>query len=205
MIKTLNKILAYSLAFYLSIPAEAKDFGIQGELFCIKEENLLLALQKQLSTHFSASAFRQILKETEERAKHPTSPLVPPEAQQNRMYYYDPTFTAEETIKDPKGNVIVSKGTQVNPLKNLRLSSGLLFLNGDNPSHLQWARQQEGLFKWVLVQGNPYEMELKEQRPIYFDQHGFSISKFKIQHIPARVTQDGIRLKIEEIALKEQS
>jgi conjugal transfer pilus assembly protein TraW len=205
MIKTLNKTLVYVLAFSFSIPAEAKDFGIQGELFSIKEENLLLALQKQLSSKFSAAAYKQLLKETEERAKHPKSPLVPSDAQQNHMYYYDPTFTAEETIKDSKGNVMVSKGTQVNPLKNLQLSSGLLFLNGDNPSHLKWARQQEGLFKWVLVQGNPYELELEEQRPIYFDQHGFSLSKFKIQHIPARVTQDGILLKIEEIALKEQS
>ena len=204
MIKTLNKTFVYILAFYL-FPAEAKDFGIQGELFAIKEENLLVALQKQLSSKFSAAAFRQLLKETEERAKHPKSPLVPPDAQQNRIYYYDPTFTAAETIKDSKGTVIVSKGTQVNPLKTLRLTSGLLFLNGDNPSHLKWARQQEGLFKWVFVQGNPYEMELKEQRPAYFDQHGFSISKFKIQHIPARVTQEGTLLKIEEIALKEQS
>ena len=204
MIHHSNKTLAYILAIFLFTSLEAKDFGIQGELFSIEEENFLSILRKQLSSRFSLDAYKKLLKDTEERAKHPKSPLVPPDASKNRVHYYDPTFTAEETFKDAKGNVIVSKGTQVNPLKELRLSSSLLFINGDNPEHLKWAHQQKGSFKWILVQGDPFELELQEKRPIYFDQNGFSVSKFKIQHIPARVTQAGTLLKIEEVALQLQ-
>lgn len=185
------------------IPLDCKDFGIQGELFAIEEESMISVLQKQLSSQFSQESLKKRFKEATERAKHPVPSRIIPNAHEPRIFYYDPTYTAPETITDPKGNVIVLKGTRFNPLKQIQLSSGLLFLDGDNPAHIQWAREQKGVFKWILVHGSPFELELQEKRPIYFDQNAFSSTKFQLQQIPARVTQEGSHLKIEEIVLKE--
>jgi len=206
MIKIFKQSFAYALflCLCLEIPAEGKDFGIQGELFSIAEENILLVLQRQISSKFSANAYQKLLKEAEEKAKHPISKVPLPEATKTIIYYYDPTIIVPETITDPDGRVIVAKGTKVNPLKNLQLFSGLLFLDGENPRHVQWAREQKGSYKWILVHGNPFELEKQEQRPVYFDQNGISVSKFRFKHIPVRVTQDDLRLKIEEIALLQQ-
>lgn len=187
----------------LIMPLECKDFGIQGELFAIEEENMISTLQKQLSSSFSPESLKKLCKEAGERAKHPVSSKIIPNACEHRIFYYDPTYIAPETITDTKGNIIVLKGTPFNPLKQLQLSSGLLLFDGDNPAHVQWAREQKESFKWILVHGNPFELELQEKRPVYFDQNGFSATKFQLQQIPARVTQEGSRLKIEEIVLKE--
>lgn len=206
MVKSSENFLAYLLlaCLILIVPADGKNFGIHGELFPLKEENILLVLQKQLASQFSAEAFQKLLKITEENAKHPKLRAVPPNTKESRIFYYDPTYTASESIFDTRGHTIVLKGTKVNPLTKMQLSTGLLFFDGDNSSHLKWAREQKGPFKWVLVKGNPFELELQENRPVYFDQNGFSIHKFHLQHIPARITQEGTLLKIEEIAVDEQ-
>jgi conjugal transfer pilus assembly protein TraW len=196
-------LYALFLGLVLEIPVEGKDFGIQGELFSIVEENIIHVLQKQSLTKFSPTAYQRLLKQAEEKAKHPVPRFLLPEATKNNTFYYDPTFIAPETIHDRHGTVIVEKGTKINPLKELQLPSGLLFLDGENPQHIQWAREQKGSYKWILLHGNPFELEKQEKRPVYFDQNGFSVSKFHFKHIPVRITQEGLQLKVEEIAISK--
>lgn len=206
MYRTKPKILSYLcfLCLGFSFPLESKDFGIQGELFSILEENLILFLQKQLSSKNPAPTSQTLIEQIKERAKHPKLSFVPTNATQNRISYYDPTYIVPESIKDKAGNIIVQKGTQINPLKHLPLSNILLFFDGNNPHHIEWAREQKEPAKWILVTGNPFKLEEQEKRPVYFDQNGFSINKFKLEHIPVRITQEGLLLKIEEIHLKDE-
>lgn len=192
----------YLLFFYQPL-LFGKDFGIRGELFKIQEENLLSVIQKQLSKKTTEHSLDPILHKLQTAALYPQSPLVPSAAATHRIYYYDPTFFVNEPITDQNGVVLFQKGTKVNPLQNRNLSSGLLFFDGDNPFHLRWARTQPESCKWILVHGNPFKLEEQEKRPVYFDQQGFSVSKFHIQHIPARITQEGLRLKIEEFSIQE--
>lgn len=117
----------------------------------------------------------------------------------------DLTFRVDRDIQDTKGTLIAKKGTMVNPLERIQLSSGLLFFDGSKESHLAWARQQTGDFKWILVDGKPIEIEEKEKRPVYFDQKGAYTSRFQIKNIPAKVIQKGKHLLIEEIALRGES
>lgn len=178
---------------------EGKDFGIQGELFAIEEESLLAALQRQIAQHYSEKNGGALLESIQDRVRSLKSPLVPSEALSPRTYYYDPTYVLKEAITDEEGRTLFAEGARMSPLKHTRLATGLLFFDGSNPSHLSWARSQRGPFKWILVSGNPFELEEKEERPVYFDQEGFYVSKFQIEHIPARITQDNLLLKIEEI------
>ncbi len=121
---------------------EAKDFGTQGELFFIKEESLSRVLQKQLSSKFLENDKASLLEKIIDSAKPPKLSVVPTEATQNITSYYDPTFTALETITDESGRIILPKGSKINPLKGIQLASGLLFFDGDNPAHVRWARAQ---------------------------------------------------------------
>ena len=54
-----------------------------------------------------------------------------------------------------------------------------------------------------LVKGKPLDLEAKEKLPTYFDQFGSLTHKLKIKHVPAKVTQEGLQLKIEEILLED--
>jgi len=190
-------------SFCLMNSLESKDFGIQGELFAIEEENVMIVLQKQLSSTFSDGTLKELYKRAEEKAKQPTVIKHLPSAKEPRLFYYDPTYVSPENITDTKGNIIVAKNSKFNPLKQVHLSSGLLFLDGDNRDQIKWAQKQEGSYKWILVQGNPFELEIQEKRPVYFDQSAFSITKLGIKHLPAKVTQEDLRLKIEEVVLED--
>ena len=184
-------------------PIEANDFGIQGKLFSIEEENLITVLQNKISQRLSSVDLQELLKKIGRNAKHPSPLTTLPEATEYRLFQYDPSYTAKETITDNHGTPIILKGTKINPLQTLELKDGLLFLDGNNPKHLSWARRQKGAFKWILVRGNPLELEAAEKRPVFFDQRGISVSKLGLHHLPARVTQDRLVLKIEEIPLVE--
>ena len=66
-------------------------------------------------------------------------------------------------------------------------------------SHVVWAAQQPG--KIILVKGAPLALEKQYHRWFYFDQAGLLTRKFAITQVPARITQFGKMLKIEEIKL----
>lgn len=210
-IKKLFQVLASpshltAFLFFLLSPSHplfSKDFGIQGELFPIAEQNLIIVLQQKMNQRLSEEDFSSFFSPIKEKAKHPRSPLVPPNATARKTHYYDPTLILSQPITDKTGAILFPKGTKVNPLEHIQLINGLLFLDGSNPSHLEWARSQKDSFKWILVSGNPFELEEQENRPVYFDQQGLSVEKFQIGHIPALVTQDGLLLKIEEIPSQE--
>ena len=47
--------------------------------------------------------------------------------------------------------------------------------------------------------GSYLDLMRRWKRPVFFDQQGQLTDKLGIRHVPALVTQDGKRLKIEEI------
>ena len=92
-------------------------------------------------------------------------------------------------------------GTHVNPLEHTSLAAPMLFFDGSDESHLQWALAENASSRLILTKGSPLQLEEKIERPVFFDQQALLTKKLKIQFIPARVTQEGVVLKIEEIDL----
>lgn len=184
----------------------AKDFGEHGPLFSIEEEDFLQVIQKKLITLSPEQKLH-----LEQRLKDHYTALVeePPaveglrEASEYRTYTVDPSVTVASDITDQEGHIIIPRGTSLNPLSLCGLNQELLFLDGDQPSHLDWARQQSGNAKWILVKGKPLALERSEDRKIYFDQFGLLSRKFTLRHVPAKVSQEGMRLKVEEIPMEE--
>lgn len=188
------------IALLLFNSAFAKDFGTRGNTFPISEQDLIeflknrvenlsdsqkTALQKQLQDHYS------------KRLTHPPSVNGIVDAEIYKTHYFDPTITVNQDIKDHEGNIIAKKGTTYNPLLATSLSQNLLFIDGSNESHVEWASNEPGA--WILVKGCPLELEKKLEIPIYFDQGGVLCNRLNISHVPARVSQSGKYLKIEEI------
>lgn len=183
----------------LSLPLNAQDFGCFGETFPIQEENILDYLRRRLA-HANADETELVTKKLTQVASEPKA-LNLPNASRYRCAFFDPTITAKIEIKDHAGNVIVPKGTQYNPLDHHSLNTPLLFFDGTQASHLKWAKAQK-IGVWVLVKGKPLELEKTEERPVYFDQFGWMTSKLGVQSIPALVTQEGRRLKIQEFVVE---
>ena len=174
------------------------DFGVQGIVYKIEEEDLL--------EYILAKTEKITLPNQEELRKKQIETFKKPqrielsEASENKVYFFDPTLCVQEDIKDNEGNIVVKKGTVFNPLKTVSLGQDLIFFDGTKKEHIEWAKKNSKA-KWILINGDPIELEKELNRPIYFDQSGAITKKLKIQNVPAKVSQKGLSLKIEEIFL----
>jgi len=183
----------------------ATDLGVHGAVFGIAEKNLLEDLRDRLKL-ISQEEFDSINEKLKNRCiqtcKQPKA-LNLPSAKSSRIFYFDPTYIASRDVKDKEGNFIVKKGSIYNSLEVFTLNEPLLFFDGSDPDQLNWARTEQG--RWIFTNGSPIEVEKTENRPIFFDQFGYLVAKLGIKAVPAKVSQEKYRLKIEEISLGDHS
>ncbi|MFN7365596.1 MAG: type-F conjugative transfer system protein TraW [Alphaproteobacteria bacterium] len=191
---------------FLTIPfmdADAKSLGKQGAVFPIKEESLIDVIQSRLMAAQKEGKIEKLNQEFAKRVKESALNPKPVEGLSKatfpRSFYYDPSLRIEQDIKDHEGRFIAKKGTVLNPLDYLSWGEPLLLIDGLDEEQLQWSLTQKG--KVVFVSGSSIEAEGRLKRPIYFDQAGKITSKFSIRCVPARISQSGKRLKIEELVL----
>lgn len=181
-----------------------KDHGVMGYVFPIKERSLLEVIQEKLKTAQANGTIKNLQIKFQEKV---TKKISRPQAVTGINHTtvdsersFDPTYVQPTNITDHKGRVIISKGTQVNPLDHVSWGEPLLFIDGDELSHVTWALNQPA-GKIILVKGAPLDLEQQYKRAFYFDQAGLLTRKFSITQVPARVSQAGTVLKIEEIKL----
>jgi conjugal transfer pilus assembly protein TraW len=192
MLKYLYLLLVVSLALY------GRDFGRHGNTFPIAEQDLIKRIQNKIGEQ--GLVIEKMAREKVEalRTPPPVKNLNP--AKTYRSKHFDPSITLAQDILDAEGKIIARQGTVVNPLDHIALSDDLLFFDGSNNEHIEWAKTQPKAC-WILVSGSPFELENQLNRPVYFDQAGVLTEKFGIGAIPVRISQEGKRLKIEEICL----
>lgn len=192
--------LTLFFAFLLANPLFAVDLGVHGELFPVVEENLLDWIKSQA---------REIPKEFQDQVisaiEQPRGSVHLLNATENRSVQFDPSITLKQEILDASGKVLYPKGYRFNPLTVTWFSQSLLFFDGFKEDHLDWARKEAMDAKWVLVSGSPIELSEKEGREVFFDQGGVLVRELEIRALPAKVSQQGLHLLVEEIALKEES
>ena len=100
-------------------------------------------------------------------------------------------------------DVVVAKGTRVNPLHHQSFKQDLIFIDADIQSQLDWALEENRNTNAmiILVKGSILQIMRDYKVRIYFDQNGFLLKSFNIEAVPARVSQEGDLLKIEELVI----
>lgn len=186
-----------------SIPIVIQDYGTRGHTFAIKERSLLDVILSRLKAANAAGKIKQLQEQFKARViqkiARPMALKGIRHTKKARSFYFNPTLTQCDDIKDHRGNVVVKAGTSVNPLAHLSWGEPLLFIDGDEVSHIHWAKNQKG--KIILVKGAPLECQNAHKLWFYFDQAGLLTEKFGIEQVPAKVSQRGNQLLIEEIKL----
>lgn len=187
--------------------ASGTNLGIHGHIFPVEEESLLEHLKKKISLmpKTSLESFeKQVKKNYLHMINEPNAVSGLGEANEYHVSFFDPTISLSHDITDHENNIVIAKGTAINPLSISSFGTEFIFLDGTNDVHIEWAKTQKANSKWILVKGKPLELEERVKRPVYFDQFGALTQKFGIHQVPAKVSQDGLRLKIEEIPLRER-
>lgn len=203
------KIPALSVALVLSFEtgASAEHLGTYGETFEISEEDLLAQIKRRLTQIRESGELARLESEFSERAKAKIKRPVPvlgiTHTAEPRVWAHDPSWTSPEDIRDTEGRLVIAAGQTVNPLDVVRMRTPLLLIDGDETSHVDWATRQSDLSPWgvkiILVNGAPFELEKTIQQPVFFDQEGLITTKFGIRSVPAKISQSGRQLQVEEV------
>lgn len=191
----------------LATEAEAKDFGVQGHVFEIAEQDFLEVINAKLKAVNWDKFNQKIQDKTKDYVETPAAIKNITKAKESKEYFYDPTYVLDQDIYDHIGKLIHAKGTKVNPLEFSSLREDLIFIDGDDEAQIKFAlqqyRQKQEKLKIILVKGSPLKLQRKEKIWIYFDQGGILAKKLDIKAIPALVEQDELKLKINIINLDE--
>jgi len=194
----------------LSYALPAVDLGVQGHLFPIEEPDLLTTFEEKLKALEESGQLatynRQFSQKAEARIKNPPRVRGLRKTLQRRTFSYDPSIIVPYDLKDHEGRIIHQKGTQFNPLTQKNLNAHLVFIDGEDEEQIEWFKHEYVLSKkpakLILIAGSPIELGRSLNIPCYFDQSGRLIEKFRIEQVPATVSQAKFRLKITEHEVK---
>jgi conjugal transfer pilus assembly protein TraW len=185
----------------------SKDLGPHGRVWEIKEKNIVSYIKSRLNS-------KDVQKITEDFKKKVEAEVVRPEAVngisktlKKEVHYFNPEIVLQKDVVDHTGRVMHKKGTRINPLDYQEFTRKLLFIDGDNKEHVNYALIQHKKFgedlKIVLVDGSPIElMKTHKMVRFYFDQQGYLTKTFGIKTAPSLVQKEGKLIKIEGIVLE---
>jgi conjugal transfer pilus assembly protein TraW len=187
--------------------ANARQLGKIGPTYPIAEPHLLEQIMSKLREAQQRGDFERHEEEARERAENAVRNPQPVAGVQRtlqpRTNYFDPTFTLEANISDATGKVLFPAGLQKNPLDVVSLSSRLVFFDARDPAQVRTAEalitRFEGRVKPILVGGSYIELMQKWNRRVYYDQTGYLVRRLGIQFVPSVVSQEGMRLRIDEV------
>ena len=192
-----------------SADARAMDLGVIGPTYEISERHLLQMIEQRLREKERSGELGRLEAEARKRGiatvknPPPVTGLRPTDTM--RTFYFDPSFTLDRNIFGPQGELLFAAGTRKNPLEVVSLSRHLLFFDARDPPQVSRARQlialYQGRVKPILVGGSYLDLMQSWHVPVYYDQQGLLTRRLGITQVPALVSQDGLRLRIDELAV----
>lgn len=189
----------------------AGSAGSIGPTYPIVEEDAMVAMQKKLKRMEATGELAKLQKESQDRIirniEQPAPVAGITETRVRTVRYFDPTMTFPQPVTDNSGRVIVAAGTKLNPLEHVSLSKRLVFFDARDKVQAARVKQmvaKEGAkVKPILIAGSFMQTMREWGVQVYFDQHGQLSRRFGISHAPTIISQDGKRLKIEEVPSEE--
>ena len=190
-------------------PVSAKDLGVWGETWPIGEPDLLVQVETAATELERSGELARLNDEARARARErleapPAVPGIEP-ASASRSWLFDPAIVVAEDVMGPDGAVIAVAGTRIEPLAHRPLTQHLLFIDGTRAVEVEWALAQVSPTRIVLLAGRPFELARAHGRAFYFDQGGTLAQRFGLEATPTRIRQEGLKLRIVEIPLREQA
>lgn len=191
----------------LASAARADDLGVIGPVYPIAEKDLLAWIETRLRAKERSGELAAMQAQAKKRAiesiEEPRPVANLGKAQRARTYYYDPSVVVPYAITDDAGRVLVAAGTRVNPLDTVTLSRRLLFFDARDPRQVRTAKaliEAEGGRVKPIVTGGSYMNLMRHWKvAVFYDQEGVLVRKLGIHAVPALVSQEGKRLRIDEL------
>lgn len=191
-------------------PAMAVNLGQIGPTYGIAEPHLLADIERRLREKERTGELQQLIDEARSRGIDAVRQPAPVDslhaARSARTFFVDPTFTLDRNVVDANGHLLFAAGTRKNPLEVVSLTRQLLFFDARDPKQVQRAREllagDAARIKPILTGGSYLDLMKSWRVPVYYDQQGVLTRRFGIQQVPALVSQEGLRLRIDEMVVR---
>lgn len=199
-------IFALSMAMW-PIMANSTDLGKVGPTYPIAETDMLKLIEERLREKEKSGELAKLQEEAVKRSinsiENPKPVAGLGKSTKTRTFYHDPSITAQSNITDATGKIIVAAGTRINPLDYVSMTRHLLFFDGRDKSQVKLAEKlilhYQGKIKPILTGGSYTELMRQWKTQVYYDQGGALVRKLGIERVPALVSQEERRLRVDEI------
>jgi conjugal transfer pilus assembly protein TraW len=198
------------LSMTLCLEAAAVQLAPIGPTYAITEIDLLDQIASRLQKKRESGELARIEEDAKRRAigavqsPPPVAGLYA--ATVARTHYFDPTFTLQKNVLDAAGNVIFPAGFRKNPLEVVSMSKHLIFFDARDRRQVVLAQQLLTLYggkvKPILTGGSYMDLMKSWRIPVYYDQGGLLTRRLGIAAVPAIVSQEGPRLRIDEMVAR---
>lgn len=201
----------------LTVNAAAENLGRKGDVYQADRDGrdqLKDIVRKKQQTGEVDKFWRNFRDRNVDAIKNP-APLGVASRYGYRVEERELKFTFPQDVKNERNQVVVARGTVVEPLKIQPLTAGLIFIDGRDQKQVDYAiaRGRKQPLKIVLTAGSPHDLRVKYKDhdwwggtktiPFYFDQRKMIIDQLQrlyginISSVPATLYQRGDRLAIE--------
>lgn len=116
-------------------------------------------------------------------------------AEEERVYYIDPTYTVPEDIRDHNGTVIAKAGQKFNPLDTVSIGK-YIFIDGNKAEDVELA-VKGNYRKIILMSGDVIELS-KQYRIPFYHVNDELIQLFQIKRVPLLIEQEGRLIRATE-------
>jgi conjugal transfer pilus assembly protein TraW len=203
-----RSIAAISLIFLVFCgPLQAEDLGVIGPTYEITERDLIEVIKDKFRRMEKTGELVRMQEDYKRRVidgierPGPVPGIRPTETA--RTFYIDPTWTLDRNVVDEKGNILYPAGTKINPFDYDRMRKVLLFFDGRDKKQVEFAKrfmaESRTPVKPILVAGEPLKLMREWKREVFFDQGGTLTRRFSITQSPAVVSQEGKRIRVDEV------
>lgn len=200
----LARLLLLNVCLLTAITVSAESLGTYGHTYQIKERDAIAVMKDAVRKKLANGEKEAMIKGAQDRYLAKLDNIVTPKgigpAKTPSIRYVDLTEVVKTSIKDDKGTVIVPAGMAINPLKIKPLTKKLFFIDAKDDRQLQLVKQRaQSNDKIILLGGSVFKAGEVLKRKVYMDITGL-YGRMKIQKLPSIVSQDGEKLKVEEVS-----
>ncbi|MBK7674289.1 MAG: type-F conjugative transfer system protein TraW [Candidatus Accumulibacter sp.] len=192
---TLLPLLALLLVGWM--PAVRGDeLGVVGPTYEIAEPDLLAVIESRLKRMAQTGELARKQREHRDRVVSAVEKPKPVPGVQTtvtpRRFFLDPTWVLDRDIRTADGALLFARGQKVNPLEHVSLRERLVLFDGRD-------RRQVALARQTVQRSWGLRLMRSWKRRVFYDQGGNLTRRLGIRQVPAVVSQDGKRLRIDEI------
>ena len=186
--------------------AKVEDVGIYGASYDILEKDAILELQKASE----GIAIQDLFSREEMRKKvmdfRPDTTLLP-KTTQDREFLVDMSYTLEFDIPDQYGHILYPKGYTFNPLAYYTNRKIYVVIDGEDREQITWFKRSPYFnqlnVSLMITRGSYTDLTEELDRPVFYALKTVT-ERFRLEHAPSVVFQEGTYMRVKEIVCTEK-